>query len=294
MNDPIPIRGILLMLGSSIAFCVMAALVRYASYIEASRVVLFRFVIGLGLLGAAALFGKIRLQFVDGKLLILRGLVGGASVFLFYLSIAKLGLGKGTVIVHSYPAFAAILGRIILKERVSFGKAVAVAVAICGVGLMTVGKNGLSSLLDSAGLYELLAVLGAVAMALAMVLIKKLHSTDSTYTIYFAQCVIGLWMVFIPANTGGGTIGYGGAAILLCIGIAAAAGQLLLTEGFRYVPVLVGSLMDMLFPVLSLLTGIVVFHERLSVLESVGAAVIVLSCATVIVNNRRTPMRTIV
>ncbi len=281
------------MVSSSVAFCVMAALVRYASQIDAATVVLFRFVIGLGLLGAAALFGRIRLEFVDGRLLILRGLVGGLAVFLFYLSIAKLGLGKGTVIVHAYPVFAVILSRLILKEPITLGKAIAIAVALSGVALMTAGMDSTTSVLQSVGLYEALAVLGAICMALAMVLVKKLHSTDSTYTIYFAQCVVGLWLVFIPANTGGTEIGYGGAAILLGIGVAAAMGQLLMTEGFKYVSVFAGSLLDMLFPVLSLLVGVILFHEHLSSIELIGAVVVVTACTIVIFSNRRAAPRAI-
>ena len=86
-------RGIVLILVSTVFFCLMSALVRYASGIDPYKTTLFRFVVGLGILGTAALFGKIRLRFVNGRLLFLRGLFGGVAILLCFWSIAKLGVG---------------------------------------------------------------------------------------------------------------------------------------------------------------------------------------------------------
>ncbi len=280
-------RGIFLILASSIAFCAMSILIRYAASMDTFRMVLFRFVIGLTLLGTAALFGKIRLTFVHGPLLFLRGLTGGIAVFLFFLSIAKLGLAKGTVISYSYPIFAAIFGGIILKERIGVLKAVYVAMALAGIFLMTFNSNNASSLPVSVGRFELLAILGAILSGIAVVFVKKLHDTDSTYAIFFAQCVIGLWLVVIPANVTSVSIGYSGGIILLCIGFVAAIGQLLMTEGYRHVTVVTGSLLGMLLPVLNFFVGTLFFHEYLSFRGFLGAVIVILSCSLVIISDAR-------
>ena len=52
-------RGIVLILSSSVAFCVMSALVKYASNIDPYKTTLLRFIIGFGILGTGALFGTI-------------------------------------------------------------------------------------------------------------------------------------------------------------------------------------------------------------------------------------------
>lgn len=75
--------------------------------------------------------------------------------------------------------------------------------------------------------------------------------------------------------------------------IDAAMGQLLMTEGFKYVSVFAGSLLDMLFPVLSLLVGVILFHEHLSSIELIGAVVVVTACTIVIFSNRRAAPRAI-
>ena len=286
MKTPYPTKGILLMVGSSMAFCGMSVLIRQAAGIDSFRVTLCRFVIGFALLGTAALFGKIRLKFVHGPFLFLRGLTGGIAVFLFFLSIAKLGMGKGTIISYSYPVFATVFGAIILKERIGFSRAVYVTAALAGIILMIFDHKA-PALVQSVGRFELLAVSGAIFAGIAVVLVKKLHETDSTYAIFFAQCVIGLWIVIIPANVTSFSIGYSGGAILLCIGIAAAIGQLLMTEGYRHVTVVAGSLLGMLVPVLNFLAGTLLFHERLSLRGLLGAVIVVLSCSLVIISDRR-------
>ena len=51
-------RGVLGMTASSISFSVMAALIRYAENIDFYKTSLFRFAIGMCLLGTLALFKK--------------------------------------------------------------------------------------------------------------------------------------------------------------------------------------------------------------------------------------------
>ena len=74
---PGPARtGIALSLLSAVGFCLMAILIRQAAGFNTFMVAQFRFVIGLALLGTAALFGRIRLDFSNGWLLFFRGLSG--------------------------------------------------------------------------------------------------------------------------------------------------------------------------------------------------------------------------
>ena len=115
-----------------------------------------------------------------------------------------------------------------------------------------------------------------------MTLIRKLHDTDNSPTIYFSQCAVGLCFVLFGAFGEGGTIGPAALVMLLGIGVFATAGQLLMTEGYRYLPVRTGSLLSMLETVLAYAAGVVIFDERLSIQSIVGAMLIVGACATVL------------
>jgi len=283
MNKGHPMKGLMLMGGSAVALCVMACLIKYASFLDPYLTTLFRFIIGLGLLGVAALFGKLKLHFVNGWLLFFRGLTGGAGVFFLFLSIMKLGIAKGTIISYSYPIFASIMSVLFLKERIGVLKWVAVAIAFVGIFLLTdEGAAGITTF-GTFGKYEVLAVVGAIFSGIAVVSIKRLHETDSTYGIFFAQCVVGIWLMILPANLVSRAIGYSGGMFLLGVGIFATIGQLLMTEGYRYLSVTSGSLLMLLVPLLNFCAGLLIFNEHLSSGAIVGSILILISCIIVTV-----------
>jgi drug/metabolite transporter (DMT)-like permease len=66
------------------------------------------------------------------------------------------------------------------------------------------------------------------------------------------------------------------------IGVVATVGQLLMTEGFRYLPVRVGSLMGMTDPMFAYLAGLVLFREPVTLMAAVGAMMILVSCGMVL------------
>jgi drug/metabolite transporter (DMT)-like permease len=282
MKNRPEIKGIILVLISNLAFCCMAVLIRYASSISTYTTALFRFGVGLALLGSMAMLGRTRLEFVNKPLLLLRGLFGGIAVFIFYLSIVKLGIGKGSVILYSYPVFAAIFGIIFLKERVRAMKMAAVGLALAGIYVLTAfNGHGLSQDL-SFGKYEIAAVLGAVLAGVTVVIIKRLHDTDSTPAIFFAQCLVGFWMVIIPAVRVQNHIGYTGCIVLLAIGLIAALGQLLMTEGFKYVTATTGALLGMLIPVMNFTLGVLFFGESMTLFAVAGTLMVIAACLIII------------
>jgi drug/metabolite transporter (DMT)-like permease len=279
-------KGTLLILASTAAYCLMSALVQRASDIDPYKTTLFRFVVGLGILGTAALFGRIRLRFSDGRLLFLRGLFGGTAILIFFWSIPKLGIGKATVLVYSFPIFATVFSAIFLKERIGFVRLAAILAAFIGIVILGADNGNALSLNGLLGQDELFALLGAMLGGIALVLVKKLHDTDSSYAIFFAQCVIGLWIVVVPANTIPCSIGLSGGLLLVAIGVTSATGQLLGTEGYRHLEVAKASLLGMLVPVFNYVLGATAFDEAVSARSILGAAVVLGSCAVVLLKSQ--------
>lgn len=279
-------KGVVLIMASTVAFCLMSGLVKYASDIDPYKTTLFRFVVGLGMLGTAALIGKIQLRFVHSPLLLLRGLFGGTAILIYFFSISKLGVGKGTVLIYAFPIFGSIFSSIFLKEKIGTVRFFAILTAFVGIYFLAIDNgNGFSSS-NVIGKYELLAIIGAAMGGLAVVIVKKLHDTDSSYAIYFAQCVIGLWVVVVPANLVPCSIGFSGGLLLVAIGVTATIGQLLSTEAYRYLQVATGSLLGMLLPVINYFIGVVIFHEMISWRSIVGSAAVIGSCIVVIIKNQ--------
>ncbi|WP_423130478.1 DMT family transporter [Gaoshiqia sp. Z1-71] len=280
------LKGILLTLSSVIAFALMAILVRAIPHVSSFQSSFFRFSVGLGIIGLLGMFRVIPMRFRDRKFLLLRGLIGGIAVYLFYLSIVKLGIGKGSVYVYSYPVFATLFSMLILKEKVEPVKFIPIIASIGGLVLLSF-KHGSASLSGFSG-YELIGIAGSLTTGLAVVFVKKLHDSDNSYSIFFAQSLMGFWLFIIPSGITQSPGSPFDLVILLLIGLVATLGQLLMTEGYRYVNVATGSIFQSLVPVFNLLAGYFIFHEEFSSAETIGAIVIIGSCLSLVVINYRT------
>ncbi len=266
-------------------FCIASSLIKSGSYIGAYKLAFFRFVIGLCLIATAVMSGRVKLVFNDKKLLFLRGLTGGIAVFISVLSITKLGLSKGMVLFCAYPIFGSIFSAIFLKERLRIINFAALFTAMVGIYFVVYDKGQGFTLLVF-GKYELLAVMGAVIAGVAITLIRKLHDTDDSLAIYFSQCVVGMWLVIIPAFRGGIAVELKAAFILLGMGVSVTVGQLLMTQGMKYAPVKIGSLLLLLEPVLCYIAGVVIFSEPLTFFCLLGAVLVVGSCAIVLAGRK--------
>ncbi len=282
-------KGILLTLSSVISFALMAVLVRSIPQVSTFQTSFFRFAIGLGIIGILGMFRVIPMRFSDRKYLLLRGLIGGIAVYLFYLAIIKLGIGKGSVYVYSYPVFATLFSMIILKEKVEPIKFIPILTSIAGLVLLSLG-NGAQSL-SGFGWYELIAIAGSLTTGLAVVFVKKLHDSDNSYSIFFAQCIIGFWLFLIPSGINQSKGNSSDLVILLLIGLVATIGQLLMTEGYRYVNVATGSLFQSMVPAFNLMSGYLIFGEAFSTTETIGAIIIITSCFALVIINYRTGIR---
>lgn len=271
-------RGLLSMLCSALCFSATSTLIRLAPNIDPFKSSLFRFAIGMTLLGTAAICKRIRLDFSNTPLLIARGLTGGLSVFIFFWSINAIGLGKGTLLSYTYPVFAAIWGIILLGEKVSPRLWMFIAVAFFGFALTSMGRG---DVMPTLGLPECFAIAGAMLSGLAIVIVRKLRATESTYAIFFSQCVIGFWLMLIPANIVPAAIGITGGFVLLGIGVSAALGQLLMTYSFKALSVSQGSVIALITPVVNIAIGVIVFNETLTLLSGLGMFLVLAACTLI-------------
>lgn len=266
-------RGIFLMFAANLSFSIMASLVRALSDFNSYTTTLFRFLTGVIFICTLAMSGKISLTFVNTRGLFLRGLTGGFSTALVFFSIGKLGLIKTGFIFNTYPVFAAVFGVLFLKESVSVRKWIALVAALLGMVFLLYDSNSGTILPLSFGKYELFAVTGTMLAGLTIVIIKKLHDTESTVAIFFAQCLVGIGVVAFPASIGTLYITPVILAILLSIGILATAGQLMLTRSYRYISISTGSLIVMSGPLFNCLAGLLIFREPFTLPMALGSII---------------------
>lgn len=266
--------GIIIMITSSIIFSVMAVLVRLTQGTNSFTISFFRFLTGTTIIMTLRVSGIIHFRIVKWRLLLVRGVFGAISVSLFYLSIIKIGLGKGTLLSYLYPIFAALLAPLLIKEKFRVDIIIVTIIALMGVYLII---N--PSTITSVSIYEVLALIGALCAGIAIISVRKLQETESSFTIFLAQCMCGIVIAVVPGVNAGldfTTITW---IILITIGITATIGQLLMTYAYRYVPATEGSLLNFLVPVFNIILSILIFKEKLTIPTTVGTIVVIICCA---------------
>ncbi len=261
------------MLASTACFTANVLLIRALGEVQSVNVWLVacvRFVAGM-----AVVFWLYQREFQFRRLftqpkLIGRGIVGGASVYLFYLAVVHLGAGRATFINNMYIIFGALLAVWVLGERFRPSLAAGSFTALAGLALLT-NAFGAGA---HPGFYDLLALLSAFAASYVVVTIRQLHATDHSSTIFAAQCVYGLLLCGLPAILLLQSVSELAWGMMVLAGILAAIGQITMTRAFRDLPVAEGSLLQILVPLGIATGGVVFFGEHFALHEITGAGLI--------------------
>ena len=276
--------GVAAMVLSNVFFSLMAILVRIDPHLSGLEAAFFRFAIGAAFVVTIALLTKTALRFSDVKGLLWRGLVGGISVVLYLLPINEIGLGKASLFQYTYPFYAILFSALFMKEKIGWKVALLLAAAMGGLILVELPTLGAGQW----NFWVLSAWASGVLSGLAVMYVKKLSATESSRSIFLAQCLGGFWITLIPAHSFAATSGWGPSVLLLAIGLVAAGGQLLMTWSYKHVDVSTGSLLGTMVPVVNVVVGILVFGETFRPVEIVGAVITLASCfLLVLVKMRR-------
>ena len=223
----------------------------------------------------------IPIRIVNKPLLCVRGIVGGISALCLFIAIGHVGLGQTSVLYFSYPVFTALFASFFLGERPTLGTWCAIAVALAGEYLI-VWPTSWSGVVA----YKLLAVLGALLAGIAITSVRRLRSTDSSYTIFLSFCVFGLLIVAWPASRQSFAFGAGAWAALLGVGVMGTLGQLVMTFAYKFVPATEGSVFSFFTPVLNLVLAALIFHEQMPLRGWAGACLVIGACIYVSVLKR--------
>jgi drug/metabolite transporter (DMT)-like permease len=212
---------------------------------------------------------------LTNRMLATRGLLGVLGSIAYYLTVPELGVGKATLISCTYVVLAAVMAIWVLKERLSLSKICWLVIASCGVGLLVeISPSELSRV----GFYDAVAIVGSFLAAGTVIVIRQLTRTESTATIYASQCIFILLGSLPAALYYWHGLRWEDLGLLVLAGICATYGQLGMTEGFRHLTVAVGGSFQIVLPVVISLGGYLLFDERFSLPQIIGATLILTGC----------------
>lgn len=265
-----PLRAALLMLGSTLAFGLMAIAIRYATrYVPTQEVAFFRNAFGLlALLPMLIRPGSAPLRTQQLPRYFLRSAIGLASMLCAFWAIGHLPISQAISLSYSTPLFVTIAAVLWLGETVRLRRWAAVIIGF--IGVLIIVRPGSTSFTPG----TLVAVGAAVLSSLVAIQIKQLTRVDSADTVVFYTYVFWVPLSLVPALfVWVWPIGLAW-VWLVATGVLGTLGQLLWTRALRLGEVsALTPISFMQLPLVSLL-GWLLFNETLDRWTVIGAAII--------------------
>jgi len=266
------------LVGAALCFGLMAILARKLTLpgmgFSAGHLAVLRFLVGalLSLVAFGLIPGLYRPS--NHRLLVTRGLSGGAVVALYFYALAQIPAGEAGILYNVYPVIATALSLVLLRERPSMHLWLALLAATVGVALVLgQGRLGLGL-----GRGELAALGAAVFAATSANAIRAVRHTDNTATIFFFFCVAGLPVV-LPFALTPLPDGFGAWGLALLMSLLAYAGQLLMADAYGTLSVAEASVWLQLLPIFQFLLAVPLLGERVSLLGAAGVLITVAGVA---------------
>ncbi|AYM14742.1 DMT family transporter [Agrobacterium tumefaciens] len=215
-----------------------------------------------------------------------RGMIGGVGMLCWFSAVQRLPLSDAQAIAFASPFFGVVLAVVILKETVQIYRWSAVIVGFLGVALILSEHIFAVSLTERDPIGGLLALTFAGLAALASIQIRRMsgRETPETIVIYFSVVTALLGLATIPW----GWIAPDAyqLAMLLFIGFAGGASQMMLTHALKYSEASVLAPFEYLSMLWVVIFGVVLFGEIPSAMVLLGSAVIVASGIFVMMRER--------
>ncbi|WP_353806477.1 DMT family transporter [Halomonas sp.] len=183
-----PLAGIVLRIASGVLFAAMLVCVKWVSdEVPLGQVVFYRSAFALL---PIVLFLAWRREFPAGLATrrplghLLRSSLGAASMFATFAALARLPVAEATLLAQLAPILMAIGGVVLLGERFTPSRALALLLAVGGVAVLVVPDIGNA---DKAGQLSgyALGVLGASLTAAALVTVRRISLTEGAGAIAF-------------------------------------------------------------------------------------------------------------
>lgn len=270
---PATIRGAALMTGSGISFALMMVLVRHVSAtVHPFEAAFFRNFFGLVFMMPWLLHSGLRALATQRLgMHVVRALFGLSAMLCLFTALSLLPLAEVTALTFAAPLFATAGAAFVLKERVRLRRWTATLVGF--VGVVIILRPGV----EIVSLAAVIALGAAVFMAGAIVSIKSLARSEqpAAIVIYFGLLVTP--MSLVPALFVWTTPTPQLLLWFFLIGLAATAGQILMTRAFAAAEASAVMPFDFSRLVFVSVFGMILFGEMPDAWTYVGAAIIMAS-----------------
>ena len=283
--------GVLLIIISAASFGTLAILGRYAyaDGLDTFTILALRFSIAAGLM--AALLAARREPWPRGQplaRLIGMGALGYAGQSFAYLTATQYAsAGLVALLLYLYPAFVAGLSALVLKEKFTRLKVVALALATLGAALTANPQGGawigILLAIAAAAIYSVYIIVGTGVM--------RHVSAFQSATVIFASAGAVYSVLAIAAGPQLPHSGAGWAAVIAIVLIATVIPVVTFLAGLRRIGPTNASLLSTIEPIVTVLLAAQLFNEALPTASLIGGALILIAVLILARGELRPPDR---
>jgi drug/metabolite transporter (DMT)-like permease len=222
---------------------------------------------------------EVKLRWQGSGMLILAGFCFAVDMAFYHWALVLTPVAHATLIVNLAPLVALSAGFLLFGESLGAAKLIGLAASLGGAFLMTAMRADAAGTLTG----NTLAMIGMLGYAFYLIVVKKATRLHSPLTIMVWSSVSATAMLFVAAIAAGEQVlptTLSGWAVVIAMGVVAhVIGQGLIALGMRRVPVGLASVLLLIQPVVAAIGAWIIFNERLSPLEIVGAVLVLAGLA---------------
>lgn len=202
--------------------------------------------------------------------------------------LSMMGAGHGAIITYTLPVWTAAISVIVLKERLTWRKTLAVVLGVAGVLVLLSSDFGA---IGTSPLGAVFLLAAAIGWAIGTIIVKRVAWTIGMYTLAGWQLLIS-WVPmtaialaaepFMLHEIRGTTLW----AALYVTFIALIAGYALWFKIVEHFPAIIASLGSLMVPVIGVISGALILGEHIGLIE-IGALALVLTAISLVLFSGR-------
>lgn len=243
---------------------------------------LWRFLFALPILGAWAALARPIPTTQQTGLLLFGGALFGIEISLWAAALGLTTVANATLLVNLTPVFAALLGWLLLRERLGTTVLAGGATALLGAVLLALGRAQAmaGSAIDSENgwIGDALALAGAAGYAGYLLIVRIVGNRVSVGAVMFWATLSAAAVSFVLGLALGEPMlphSVRGWAMLVGLGLVVhVAGQGLIAYGVARLPIVVSTVLLWMQPLVAAALSWIMFGEALGALAFVGAVLI--------------------
>ena len=264
--------AILLKLLSVFSFAIMDVLIKKVSNsIPTFEIIFFRCIFGLIPVFVMIIYTNSSLKTSKANLHLTRSVLACLAMFGFFKSFQLLPLADVSAVAFSSIMITTILSIFFLSESVGIRRWTAIFTGFVGVSIILRPGSEIFNV------HMLLPLLAAIALSLAIIVVKVLLRTDKPPTCSFYMHIMCAMIMSLTIPFGWVMPNSGDLIFLILIGIVGGVAQILVTNAFRLSPISLLVPFEYTHLLWAIFFGIVFFSDYPTIYVLVGGSIIILS-----------------